>query len=89
MAISCEKQTVEVERLVGLASFQIPVRAEAPVPGAGRESVEVLMEDAFASVTGAEAQADRVLITGQVQCQAVYRLGEEGGLRALTARASF
>ena len=54
MAISCEKQTVEVERLVGLASFQIPVRAEAPVPGAGRESVEVLMEDAFASVSGAE-----------------------------------
>ena len=89
MAISCEKQTVEVERLVGLASFQIPVRAEAPVPGAGRESVEVLMEDAFASVSGAEAQSGRVLVKGQVQCQAVYRLGDEGSLRALTARADF
>ena len=89
MAISCEKQSVEVERLVGRASFQVPVRAEAAVPGAGRESVEVLMEDAFASVSSAEAQAGRVLVAGQVQCQAVYRLGEEGGLRALTARASF
>ncbi|MCR5567583.1 MAG: DUF3794 domain-containing protein, partial [Clostridiales bacterium] len=89
MAISCVKQTVEVERLVGGASFQIPVRAEAAVPGAGRESVEALMEDAFASVSGAEAQSGRVLVRGQVQCQAVYRLGDEGGLRALTARADF
>jgi|GEM_PF-1771030 len=89
MAISCVKQSVEVERLVGRATFQIPVRAEAAVPGAGRESVEVLMEDAFASVSGAEAQAGRVLVTGQVQCQAVYRLGDGGSLRALTARADF
>ena len=89
MAISCEKQTIEVERLAGSASFQIPVRAEAPVPGAGRETVEVLMEDAFASLSGAEAQSGRVLVKGQAQCQAVYRLGEEGGLRALTARADF
>ncbi|MBR3505008.1 MAG: DUF3794 domain-containing protein [Clostridia bacterium] len=89
MEVSCTKRSIEVERLVGGASFQIPVRAEAAVPGAGRESVETLMEDAFASVTGAEAQAGRVLVTGQVQCQAVYRLGEEGGLKALTARAGF
>ena len=89
MAISCARRSIEVEKLVGSASFQIPVRAEAAVPGAGRESVEVLMEDAFASVAGAEAQAGRVLISGQVQCQAVYRLGEEGSLRALTARAGF
>ena len=89
MAISCVKQSIEVERLMGSASFQIPVRAEAAVPGAGRESVEVLMEDAFASVSGAEAQAGRVLVTGQVQCQAAYRLGEEGSLRALTAHSDF
>ena len=89
MAISCEKQTIEVERLVGSVSFQIPVRAEAAVPGAGRESVEVLMEDAFASITGAEAQSGRALVRGQAQCQAVYRLGDEGSLRALTARADF
>ena len=89
MAISCARRSIEVERLVGGASFQIPVRAEAAVPGAGRESVEALMEDAFASITSAEAQAGRVLVTGQVQCQAVYRLGEEGGLKALTARAGF
>ena len=50
MSISSVKQTIEVERLVGSATFQIPVRAETLVPGAGRESVEVIMEDAFASV---------------------------------------
>ena len=89
MAVSCTKQAVEVERLAGSAAFQIPVRAEAAVPGAGWESVEVLMEDAFAAVASAEAQEGRVLVTGRVQCQAVYRLGEEGGLRALTAHAPF
>ena len=89
MSIECVKKTVEVERLVGSAVFQLPVQAEAPVPGAGRESVEIAMEDAFAAVKDVEAQAGRVLVSGQVQCQAAYRLGEENSLRALTARASF
>ena len=43
MSIECVKKTVEVERLVGSAVFQLPVQAEAPVPGAGRESVEIAM----------------------------------------------
>lgn len=89
MSIECVKKTVEVERLVGSAVFQLPVQAEAPVPGAGRESVEIAMEDAFAAVKDVEAQSGRVLVSGQVQCQAAYRLGEENSLRALTARASF
>ncbi len=89
MSIHEIKKTVELERLVGNVVFQMPVQAEAPVPGAGRESVEVAMEDAFAAVSEAQAQAGRVLVTGQVQCQAAYRLGEENTLRALTARAPF
>ena len=88
MSIECVKKTVEVERLVGSAVFQLPVQAEAPVPGAGRESVEIAMEDAFAAVKDVEAQSGRVLVSGQVQCQAAYRLGEENSLRALTACAS-
>ena len=38
MAITCVKKTIEAERPAGAVVFQIPVRAEALVPGAGRES---------------------------------------------------
>ena len=89
MAINIIKKGIEVERLVGQQEVQLQVRAEALVPGAGRESVEALMADGFASVTGAEAQADRVVVSGSVFCQAAYRLGQEGGARALTAQAPF
>ena len=83
------KQGIEVERLVGESVVQLPVRAESLVPGAGRESVSVLMADAFAAVESGEAQSDRVVVSGTVQCQAAYRLGQEGGARALTAQAPF
>ena len=87
MAIKIIKKGIEVERLIGQQEVQMQVRAEALVPGAGRESVEALMADGFASVTSAEAQADRVVVSGSVFCQAAYRLGQEGGARALTAQA--
>ena len=89
MALKVVKQGIEVERLVGESTVQTQVRAEALVPGAGRESVEVLMADGFASVAGAEPQNDRVVVSGSVFCQAAYRLGQEGGARALTAQAPF
>ena len=89
MAIKIIKKGIEVERLIGQQEVQMQVRAEALVPGAGRESVEALMADGFASVTSAEAQADRVVVSGNVFCQAAYRLGQEGGARALTAQAPF
>ena len=89
MAIKIIKKGIEVERLIGQREVQMQVRAEALVPGAGRESVEALMADGFASVTSAEAQADRVVVSGNVFCQAAYRLGQEGGARALTAQAPF
>ena len=89
MAINIIKKGIEVERLVGQQEVQMQVRAEALVPGAGRESVEALMADGFAAVTGAEAQNDRVVVSGSVFCQAAYRLGQEGGARALTAQAPF
>jgi len=87
MALNVIRKTIEVERLVGSQETQLQVRAEALVPGAGRESVEVLMADGFASVTASEAQADRTVVSGNVFCQAAYRLGQEGGARALTAQA--
>ncbi len=89
MALQAIRQEIEVERLIGVREVQLPVRAEALVPGAGRESVSVLMADGFASITGSEPQADRVVISGSVFCQAAYRLGQEGGARALTAQAPF
>ena len=89
MALKTIRQGIEVERLVGERETQLSVRAEALVPGAGRESVEPLMADGFAAVSGAEAQNDRVVVSGTVYCQAAYRLGQEGGARALTAQAPF
>jgi len=89
MALNIVRKGIEVERLIGEQTVQLQVRAEALVPGAGRESVEVLMSDGFASVSGAEAQNERVVVSGRVFCQAAYRLGQEGGARALTAQAPF
>ncbi len=89
MALKVIRQGIEVERIVGESRVQLPVRAEALVAGAGRESVEVLMADGYASVTGSEAQNDRVVVSGTAYCQAAYRLGQEGGARALTAQAPF
>lgn len=89
MAIQAVKRTIELEKMVGSAVLQMPVQAETPVPGAGRESVEVAMEDAFAVISEAQSQPGRVLVSGHIQCQAAYRLGEENTLRALTARSSF
>lgn len=89
MALKEIKQSIEVEKLIGEAMVQLPVRAEALVPGAGRESVAVLMADGYAAVSGAEAQNDRVVVSGTVFCQAAYRLGGESGARALTAQAPF
>jgi len=89
MALKVIKQGIEVERLVGESEIQTQVRAEALVPGAGRESAAVLMADGFAVVSGVEAQNDRAVVSGTVHCQAAYRLGQEGGARALTAQAPF
>ena len=49
MAINIIKKGIEVERLVGQQEVQLQVRAEALVPGAGRESAEALMADGFVS----------------------------------------
>lgn len=89
MALKVIRQGIEIERIVGESRVQLPVRAEALVAGAGRESVQVLMADGYASVTAAEPQTDRAVISGMVYCQASYRLGQEGGARALTAQAPF
>ncbi len=84
-----ERQTIEVERQVANESAQALVRAEATVSGAGREAVEPLMEEATMAIGTVEVQEGRVLLDGTVRCQAVYRQGEEGSPRALTAQAQF
>lgn len=86
MALETTRQTIEVENLIGARYSQVLIRAEALVPGAGREAIEPLMAEAGVSVSGADVQTDRVVLDGEAFCQAVYRQGEETTLRALTAQ---
>lgn len=88
MELSIARKTIEVERLVGQASAQALVHAEAMVPGAGREAVRPLLSDATLSLGTSEVQQDRVVLDGVVYCQAVYRQGDEENVRALTAQTA-
>ena len=88
MPLETMKQTIEVETLVGAQYSQALIRAEALVPGAGREAIEPLMSEANVSVSGTDVQNGRIVLDGTVFCQAVYRQGEEATLRALTAQAT-
>jgi len=78
---------IEAEKLIGSAEGQLLLRAEALVPGAGREEVEVLLADAICRLMKTEVQSDRVIMEGEVKCQAAYRLGSEKNAKALTAKA--
>ncbi len=88
MALNVVKKEIEAEREVGYRYVQLLSRAEALVPGAGREAIEPLLSDACAAVSRADVQTDRVVLEGSLSCQAVYRQGEESSLRALSARAN-
>ena len=88
MALQTQVQTFEAEKLIGARRAQVLVRAEALVPGAGRDAIEPLLADAGLFVSEVDVQADRVVLEGSVACQAVYRQGEESALRALTAQAA-
>lgn len=86
METAVVKQTIEVEKAIGQTSLQTLVNAETAVPGAGREAIEVLMEEASFSIDAAEAQTDRVVVDGTVYCQAVYRQGDASAARAVAAQ---
>lgn len=86
MALQADRQTLETERLIGAQSAQALVRAETLVPGAGRDAIEPLLADARLYIGQADVQADRVVLEGQVSCQAAYRQGEACEIRALTAQ---
>lgn len=88
MDLQINKQNLEVENLVGAKAGQVLVRAEALVPGAGREAIEPLLADASLFIAEADLQTDRIVIEGSVSCQAVYRQGEETTVRALTAQTT-
>ena len=88
MALDIDRHSVEVEELIGFRTSQVLVRAEALVPGAGREAIEPLLADASLFITQTDLQADRMVVEGAVRCQAVYRQGEEATLRALTAQTT-
>ena len=62
MALEVRKQTIEVETLIGAQYSQILIRAEALVPGAGREAIEPLMAEANICVSGADVQMERVVM---------------------------
>ena len=88
MALETDRQTMELENLIGARRAQVLVRAEALVPGAGRDAIEPLLADATLFIAQADVQADRVVLEGAVSCQAAYRQGEESVLKALTAQAA-
>ena len=88
MALETDRQTLELENLIGARQAQVLVRAEALVPGAGRDAIEPLLADASLFIGTADLQADRIVLEGSVSCQAVYRQGEESVLKALTAQTT-
>lgn len=88
MALQVVKQVLEVEKLIGMKYAQVLVRAEALVPGAGREAIEPLMAEATLFIGDTDLQTDRIVIEGSISCQAVYRQGEETTVRALAAHTS-
>ena len=87
MAISVLRQTLEIEELVGSRQGQALLRAEAIVPGAGRDAIETLMSEANLVIGQVDVQEGRVVLEGTAHCQAVYRQGGEATLRSLTAQA--
>ena len=88
MPLNVVKKEIEAERRVGYKYMQMLTRAESLVPGAGREAIEVLLWDANAALIRCDVQNDRVVMDGTLSCQAVYRMGEEISLRALSAKSS-
>ena len=89
MSLDVEKRTIEVETLVGTRSAQALLRAEALVPGAGRDAIVPLLADASVILGEVDLQKDRLVIEGTLSCQGVYRQGEETTLRALAVQTSF
>ena len=88
MPLNVVKMEIEAEREIGYKYLQVLGRAETLVPGAGREAIEVLLWDASAAIIRADVQSDRVVLDGTLNCQCVYRQGEESTLRALSAKST-
>ena len=88
MPLNVVKKEIEAEREIGYKYLQVLGRAETLVPGAGREAIEVLLWDASAAIIRADVQSDRVVLDGTLNCQCVYRQGEENTLRALSAKST-
>lgn len=88
MPLKVIRKEIEAEREIGCRYLQVLLRAEALVPGAGREAIDALLWDANAVIIRADVQNDRVVLDGTLTCQAVYRQGEELSLRALSAKST-
>ena len=88
MPLKVLRKEIEAEREIGHKYLQVLSRAEALVPGAGREAIEPLLWDASAAIVRADVQNDRVVLDGTLSCQAVYRQGEDVTLRALYAKST-
>ncbi|MBQ8506598.1 MAG: DUF3794 domain-containing protein [Clostridia bacterium] len=88
MPLNVIKKEIEAEREIGYRYLQVLSRAEALVPGAGREAIVPLIWDANAAVIRSDVQNERVVLDGALSCQAVYRQGDENSLRALSAKAN-
>ena len=88
MPLKVLRKEIEAEREIGHKYLQVLSRAEALVPGAGREAIEPLLWDASVAIVRADVQNDRVVLDGTLSCQAVDRQGEDTTLRALSAKST-
>ena len=61
MALERDLQTLELEKWIGAREAQVLARAEALVPGAGRDAIEPLLADASLYIGQADLQSDRVV----------------------------
>jgi len=87
MALEEKRLSIETQTVVGEQRVQIPVRAEAIVPGAGRDEVRLLLDEARFSLGTVDVQADLIVADGTLWAQALYTLGESGEPSALGASA--
>lgn len=80
-------KTIEAEKRFESEKVQTHLRAEAMVPGAGRENADVLLSDCRVHISSVQVQTDRVIVGGEAVCQAAYRVKSEKGARAVNASA--
>lgn len=89
MNMRLEKRSIQLERLCGICSDQITVAGDVQLPGSLRETANILHARAMAVVESAEAQQDRIMISGRVIFSVLYQKTGSEKTESLEATADF